>query len=74
MTIALIAQNILQLDERYGQQTRNALLAIWMSSFSIAVGDDATAKIVSDNLGRKEWEREGWGRPTGLLSKAGIVS
>ena len=34
---------------------------------SVAIGDDATAKIVSDNLGRKYVEREGWGRQTGLL-------
>ncbi|NKL24064.1 type IV secretory system conjugative DNA transfer family protein [Rhizobium leguminosarum] len=67
LTIALVAQNIPQLDERYGQQTRNALLGNMDVKLSIAVGDDATAKIVSDNLGRKYVEREGWGRPTGLL-------
>nr|WP_200985093.1 type IV secretory system conjugative DNA transfer family protein [Rhizobium rhizogenes]QCL09154.1 conjugative coupling protein [Rhizobium rhizogenes]QCL09368.1 conjugative coupling protein [Rhizobium rhizogenes]QCL09790.1 conjugative coupling protein [Rhizobium rhizogenes] len=67
LTIALVAQNIPQLDERYGQQTRNALLGNMDVKLSIAVGDDATAKIVSDNLGRKYVEREGWGRQTGLL-------
>ncbi|AYG64544.1 type IV secretory system conjugative DNA transfer family protein [Rhizobium jaguaris] len=67
LTIALIAQNIPQLDERYGQQTRNALLGNMDVKLSIAVGDDATAKIISDNLGRKYEAREGWGRHTGLL-------
>ncbi|NTG64802.1 type IV secretory system conjugative DNA transfer family protein [Rhizobium rhizogenes] len=67
LTIALVAQNIPQLDERYGQQTRNALLGNMDVKLSIAVGDDATAKIVSDNLGRKYVEREGWGRQAGLL-------
>ena len=67
LTIALVAQNIPQIDERYGQQTRNALLGNMDVKLSIAVGDDATAKIVSDNLGRKYVEREGWGRQTGLL-------
>nr|WP_200997145.1 type IV secretory system conjugative DNA transfer family protein [Rhizobium rhizogenes]QCL10200.1 conjugative coupling protein [Rhizobium rhizogenes] len=67
LTIALVAQNIPQIDERYGQQTRNALLGNMDVKLSIAVGDDATAKIVSDNLGRKYEEREGWGRQTGLL-------
>lgn len=67
LTIALVAQNIPQLDERYGQQTRNALLGNMDIKLSIAVGDDFTAKIVSDNLGRKYEEREGWGRQTGLL-------
>ncbi|NTG25107.1 type IV secretory system conjugative DNA transfer family protein [Agrobacterium rhizogenes] len=67
LTIALVAQNIPQIDERYGQQTRNALLGNMDVKLSIAVGDDATAKIVSDNLGRKYVEREGWGRHRGLL-------
>jgi type IV secretion system protein VirD4 len=68
LTIALVAQNIPQIDERYGQQTRNALLGNMDIKLSIAVGDDATAHIVSDNLGRKYEEREGWGKETGLLS------
>ncbi|SCB40548.1 type IV secretory system conjugative DNA transfer family protein [Rhizobium hainanense] len=67
LTIALVAQNIPQLDERYGQQARNALLGNMDIKLSIAVGDDFTAKIVSDNLGRKYEEREGWGRQKGLL-------
>ncbi len=67
LTIALVVQNIPQLDERYGQQTRNALLGNMDIKLSIAVGDDFTAKIVSDNLGRKYEEREGWGRQRGIL-------
>ncbi|WFU07340.1 type IV secretory system conjugative DNA transfer family protein (plasmid) [Rhizobium sp. CB3171] len=67
LTIALVAQNIPQLDERYGQQTRNALLGNMDIKLSVAVGDDATAKIVSDNLGRQYAEREGWGKQAGLL-------
>ncbi|UXS05566.1 type IV secretory system conjugative DNA transfer family protein [Agrobacterium tumefaciens] len=67
LTIALVAQNIPQIDERYGQKTRDALLGNMDIKLCIAVGDDATAKIVSDNLGRKYEEREGWGRRTGML-------
>ena len=67
LTIALVAQNIPQLDERYGQQTRNALLGNMDIKLSIAIGDDFTAKIVSDNLGRQYEEREGWGRQKGIL-------
>ncbi|WP_064697763.1 type IV secretory system conjugative DNA transfer family protein [Rhizobium aegyptiacum] len=67
LMIALVAQNIPQLDERYGQQTRNALLGNMDVKLSIAVGDDFTAKIVSETLGRKYEEREGWGRQNGLL-------
>ncbi|MFW8584171.1 type IV secretory system conjugative DNA transfer family protein [Rhizobium beringeri] len=48
LMIALVAQNIPQLDERYGQQTRNALLGNMDVKLSIAVGDDFTAKIVSE--------------------------
>ncbi|HWU61151.1 MAG TPA: type IV secretory system conjugative DNA transfer family protein [Ensifer sp.] len=67
LTIALVAQNIPQIDERYGQKTRDALLGNMDIKLCIAVGDDATARIVSDNLGRKYEEREGWGRHSGLI-------
>lgn len=67
MTIALIAQNIPQIDERYGVKTRDALLGNMDIKLNIAVGDDTTAKIVSGNLGRQYVEREGWGKAGGLL-------
>lgn len=67
MTIALIAQNIPQIDERYGVKTRDALLGNMDIKLNIAVGDDTTAKIVSGNLGRQYVEREGWGRADRLL-------
>ncbi|MCY1740708.1 type IV secretory system conjugative DNA transfer family protein [Ensifer sp. SL37] len=67
LTIALVAQNIPQIDERYGQKTRDALLGNMDIKLCIAVGDDATAKIVSANLGRTYEERESWGKQTGLL-------
>ncbi|GAI31227.1 unnamed protein product, partial [marine sediment metagenome] len=67
MTIALIAQNIPQIDERYGVKTRDALLGNMDIKLNIAVGDDTTAKIVSGNLGRQYVEREGWGKTGGLL-------
>lgn len=67
LTIALVAQNIPQIDERYGQKTRDALLGNMDIKLYIGIGDDTTAKIVSDNIGRKYEEREGWGRQTGLL-------
>ena len=67
LTIALVAQNISQIDERYGQKTRDALLGNMDIKLCIAVGDDATARIVSDNLGRKYEEREGWGKHSSVL-------
>jgi type IV secretion system protein VirD4 len=67
MTIALVAQNIPQIDERYGVKTRDALLGNMDVKLNIAVGDDTTARIVSGNLGRQYVEREGWGRGGGLL-------
>ncbi|MGO4450426.1 type IV secretory system conjugative DNA transfer family protein [Phyllobacterium sp. TAF24] len=67
MTIALIAQNIPQIDERYGPKTRDALLGNMDIKLNIAVGDDTTAKIISINLGRQYVEREGWGKSGGLL-------
>lgn len=67
MTIALIAQNIPQIDERYGVKTRDALLGNMDIKLNIAVGDDTTARIVSVNLGRQYVEREGWGKGGGLL-------
>lgn len=68
LSIALVAQNIPQIDERYGLQTRNVLLGNMDVKLSTAVGDNATALIVSDNLGRKYEDREGWGKQIGLLS------
>lgn len=67
MTIALVAQNIPQIDERYGVKTRDALLGNMDIKLNIAVGDDTTARIVSGNLGRRYVEREGWGKGGGLL-------
>lgn len=67
LTIALVAQNIPQIDERYGQKTRDALLGNMDIKLCIAVGDDATARIVSENLGRKYEEREGWGKHSSLI-------
>ena len=67
MTIALIAQNIPQIDERYGVKTRDALLGNMDIKLNIAVGDDTTAKIISANLGKQYVEREGWGKSGGLL-------
>ncbi|MFK0333903.1 type IV secretory system conjugative DNA transfer family protein [Rhizobium sp. NPDC090275] len=68
LTIALVAQNIPQIDERYGQKTRDALIGNMDIKLFIAVGDETTARFVSTNLGRKYEEREGWGRNRGVLS------
>ncbi len=68
LTIALVAQNIPQIDERYGQKTRDALIGNMDIKLFIAVGDETTAKFVSANLGRKYEEREGWGRHQGFLT------
>ena len=68
LTIALVAQNIPQIDERYGQKTRDALIGNMDIKLFIAVGDETTARFVSTHLGRKYEEREGWGRNRGLLT------
>ncbi|ENN83815.1 TraG family protein (plasmid) [Rhizobium freirei PRF 81] len=68
LTIALVAQNIPQIDERYGQKTRDALIGNMDIKLFVAVGDETTAKFVSVNLGRKYEEREGWGRNRGVLT------
>ncbi|TCR74048.1 type IV secretion system protein VirD4 [Rhizobium sp. BK376] len=68
LTIALVAQNIPQIDERYGQRTRDALIGNMDIKLFIAVGDETTARFVSTHLGRKYEEREGWGRNRGVLS------
>ena len=68
LTIALVAQNIPQIDERYGQKTRDALIGNMDIKLFIAVGDETTARFVSANLGRKYEEREGWGRNRGVLT------
>lgn len=68
LTIALVAQNIPQIDERYGQKTRDALIGNMDIKLFIAVGDETTARFVSTHLGRKYEEREGWGRHQGFLT------
>ncbi|UWU26025.1 type IV secretory system conjugative DNA transfer family protein (plasmid) [Rhizobium sp. CB3060] len=68
LTIALVAQNIPQIDERYGQKTRDALIGNMDIKLFIAVGDETTARFVSTHLGRKYEEREGWGRNRGVLT------
>ncbi|MDE1994689.1 MAG: type IV secretory system conjugative DNA transfer family protein, partial [Rhizobiaceae bacterium] len=68
LTIALVAQNIPQIDERYGQKTRDALIGNMDIKLFIAVGDETTARFVSAHLGRKYEEREGWGRNRGVLT------
>lgn len=67
LTIALVAQNIPQIDERYGQKTRDALIGNMDIKLFIAIGDETTARFVSASLGRRYEEREGWGRNRGVL-------
>ncbi|WP_309769548.1 type IV secretory system conjugative DNA transfer family protein [Agrobacterium larrymoorei] len=68
LTIALIAQNLPQIDERYGVKARDALIGNMDVKLYIGVGDEATARFVSANLGRKYEEREGWGLNRGVLT------
>ncbi|OLP55798.1 TRAG protein [Rhizobium rhizosphaerae] len=68
LTIALIAQNLPQIDERYGTKARDALIGNMDVKLYIGVGDEATARFVSASLGRKYEEREGWGRNRGVLT------
>jgi type IV secretion system protein VirD4 len=66
LTIALIAQNIPQIDQRYDVKTRDALLGNMDVQLLIAVGDDTTADVVSKNMGKHYVEREGWGANKGI--------
>jgi len=68
LTIALIAQNLPQIDERYGTKARDALIGNMDVKLYIGVGDEATARFVSGSLGKTYEEREGWGRNRGVLT------
>ena len=59
--IALVAQNIPQIDERYSKATREALLGNMDMKLVVAVGDKMTGDVVSDAMGKYYVEREGWG-------------
>ncbi|EIM26513.1 type IV secretory system conjugative DNA transfer family protein [Microvirga lotononidis] len=63
--IAIIAQNIPQLDARYGKPIREMLLGNMDVKLNIAVGDKATADYVSEELGRHYILREGWSSSPG---------
>ena len=63
--IAIIAQNLSQIDERYGKTTREALLGNMDVKLFIAVGDDVTADSISRDFGKHYVERTGWNSGTG---------
>jgi type IV secretion system protein VirD4 len=63
--IAIIAQNIPQLDARYGRPIREMLLGNMDVKLNIAVGDKATADYVSEEFGRHYVLREGWSSSPG---------
>jgi type IV secretion system protein VirD4 len=63
--IALVAQNIPQIDERYSKLTREALLGNMDMKLVVAVGDKMTGDVVSDAMGKYYVEREGWGESGG---------
>lgn len=63
--IAIIAQNIPQLDARYGRPLREMLLGNMDVKLNIAVGDKATADYVSEEFGRHYVLREGWSSSPG---------
>nr|WP_152713192.1 type IV secretory system conjugative DNA transfer family protein [Microvirga tunisiensis] len=63
--IAIIAQNIPQLDARYGKPIRDMLLGNMDVKLNIAVGDKATADYVSEEFGRHYVLREGWSSSPG---------
>ena len=60
--IALVAQNIPQIDKRYSKATREALLGNMDMKLVVAVGDKMTGDVVSDAMGKYYVEREGWAR------------
>ena len=59
--IALVAQNIPQVDERYSRATREALLGNMDIKLVVAVGDKATGEVFADSLGKHFVERHSWG-------------
>ena len=59
--IALVAQNIPQIDVRYSKPIREALLGNMDMKLVVAVGDKMTGDVVSDAMGKYYVEREGWG-------------
>jgi type IV secretion system protein VirD4 len=59
--IALVAQNIPQVDERYSRATREALLGNMDIKLVVAVGDKATGEVIADSLGKHFVERHSWG-------------
>jgi len=63
--IAIIAQNLSQIDERYGKTTRGALLGNMDVKLFIAVGDDVTADSISRDFGKHYVERSGWNSGNG---------
>ncbi|WP_343074048.1 type IV secretory system conjugative DNA transfer family protein [Microvirga zambiensis] len=63
--IAIIAQNIPQLDARYGKPIREMLLGNMDVKLNIAAGDKATADYVSEEFGRHYVLREGWSSSPG---------
>jgi type IV secretion system protein VirD4 len=63
--IAIIAQNLSQIDERYGKTTREALLGNMDVKLFIAVGDDVTADSISRDFGKHYVERSGWNSGNG---------
>ena len=58
--IALVAQNIPQIDEKYSKATREALLGNMDIKLFVAVGDKATGDVVSDAMGKRYVEKTGW--------------
>ena len=59
--IAIIAQNIPQLDVKYGKDVREMLMGNTDVKVFVGIGDKATADYVSAELGREYVAREGWG-------------
>jgi type IV secretion system protein VirD4 len=51
--IALIAQNIPQIDERYSKATREALLGNMDIKLFVAVGDKASGEVASEAMGKR---------------------
>ena len=63
--IGVAAQNVPQIDDRYSKSAREALLGNMDVKLIVAVGDDATGRVVSETLGKRYEERHGWGTSAG---------
>ena len=71
--IAVLAQNLPQIDEQYSKVTREAFLGNMDVKLFIAANDDTTAEAISRDLGRKYVKRESISQRVGFGSGSSVT-